>query len=84
MVVANDTLYSKAVMVTEEYLGPAGERFIRRHITTHLKIEPEALDKNSLRSLINWLSITFALLTNDAKNVASFTRDLKLLTVNGK
>jgi hypothetical protein len=51
------SLYEQAVEVSEEYLGPAGERFIRRQIATHLNIKPERLDKKNLPTLVNWSSI---------------------------
>ncbi|MBA2279474.1 hypothetical protein H0V99_03500 [Candidatus Saccharibacteria bacterium] len=78
------TLYEKAVLVTEEYLGPAGERFLRRQINTHLNIEPEQLSKKNLPKLINWSSIAFALLTNNPKVIEAFTNDLRSLILNGK
>lgn len=74
------TLYDETVKVCEEYLGPAGERFIRRQISTHLGISPESLEKRSLPKLVNWSSMAFALLTNDAQDVESFTRDLLALS----
>ena len=80
----NNDLYIKAVKVTEEYLGPAGERFIRRQISTHLNIEPEMLDKKSLPKLVNWSSIAFALLTDNPRDREAFTNDLKSLAANGK
>jgi len=80
---ANHNLYDKAVRVTEEYLGPAGERFIRRQISTHLRIKPEALDKKNLPKLIDWSTLAFALLTNNTEDLESFTQDLKSLAVNG-
>jgi len=80
---ANDrTLYDKAVRLTEGYLGPAGERFLRRQIETHLKIEPENLKKKNLPILINWSSIAFALLTDNGEDIDGFTKDLKSLTQN--
>ncbi len=78
---SKDSVYKKAVQISEEYLGPAGERFIRRQITTHLKIEPEALDTQNLSKLINWSSIAFALLTKNAKARQNFVNDLKALGV---
>jgi hypothetical protein len=81
---ANGTLYKKAVRVSEEYLGPAGERFIRRQISTHLHIEPERLDKTKLSQLVDWSSIAFALITNNDEDIDSFTQDLKALTVETK
>ena len=80
--VKKQTLYAKAVQVTEDYLGPAGERFLRRQIENHLKIQPEKLDKKNLPKLINWSVIAFALLTNNDEYVDAFTRDLSQLTQN--
>jgi hypothetical protein len=79
-----NVLYQKTVQVTEEYLGPAGERFIRRQISTHLNIEPEALDKRNLSQLIDWSSIAFALVTNNSQDVDAFTQDLKNLVVESE
>lgn len=80
---AKTKLYDQAVLVSEEYLGPAGERFIRRQISTHLKIEPETLEKKNVPKLVNWSSIAFALLTNNPDDLESFTQDLKSIAVNG-
>lgn len=74
------SLYNQTVIITEEYLGPAGERFIRRQIGTHLGIEPEKLRKDDLSKLIDWTSLAFALLTNNRVEVESFTRNLRALT----
>ena len=74
------SLYNQTVHITEEYLGPAGERFIRRQIGTHLGIEPEKLRKDELSKLIDWASLAFALLTNNRRDVDSFTRNLRALT----
>lgn len=81
---ANKTLYKEAVRVTEEYLGPAGERFLRRQIETHLKIEPEDLKKKNLAKLIDWSSAAFALITSNDEAIDSFTKDLKSLTLSGR
>lgn len=81
---SNATLYRQAVKVTEVYLGPAGERFIRRQISTHLKIEPESLDKRNLSKLVDWSSIAFALVTNNPDDIDSFAQDLKALAVESE
>ncbi len=74
------TLYDDIVRVCEEYLGPAGERFIRRQISTHLGITPETLTERNLPKLVNWSTMAFALLTNDTRDVESFTHDLLALS----
>ncbi len=71
-----NNLYKKAVEVSEEYLGPAGERFIRRQIDTHLGIEPESLKKHHMAKLTEWTELAFALLTNDSFQVKAFTDNL--------
>lgn len=73
-------LYDEAVKICEEYLGPAGERFLRRQISTHLGIAPELLTKRNLPKLANWSSMAFSILTNDTHDVEAFTRDLLSLS----
>jgi hypothetical protein len=84
VVAASPTIYTKAVQVSEDYLGPAGERFIRRQISTHLGIEPEALRGNDLQKLVTWTSLAFALLTNNTHEVKDFTRDLLSISSSNK
>lgn len=72
-------IYEEAVKITEEYLGPAGERFLRRQITTHLDIEPESLHKKDITKLVDWSSIAFALLTDNDKDLEQFRKKLRSL-----
>lgn len=80
MVPTKTSLYERAVRITEEYLGPAGERFLRRQIATHIGIEPEKLRKKDVEELVNWSALAFALLTSDASEVKGFTADLTALS----
>lgn len=73
------SIYDKTVHVTETYLGPAGERFIRRQISTHLGIEPEKLGQEDLPKLIEWASVAFAMLTDNRNDVDTFTQNLSSL-----
>jgi hypothetical protein len=65
--------YTGAVEISKEFLGPAGERFLRRQITTHLGIEPEKLESIDMQTLVNWVRLTFAVLTKDARLVDDFS-----------
>lgn len=76
----NTNLYKQAVKISEDYLGPAGERFIRRQIITHLDIEPEALTKQQLPELAEWLHAAFAVITRDARYVNEYVE--QILTLN--
>lgn len=73
------TLYDEAVEITEEFLGPAGERFLNRQIVTHLNIEPEELERKHLQQLVEWVRLTFAVLTDDANHVEAFSKRLLAL-----
>jgi hypothetical protein len=73
------SLYHQAIEVSQDYLGPAAERFMARQIQTHLKKKPESLTSKDLINLVNWIKPTFALLTNDTKLVDSFIKRLLAL-----
>lgn len=77
------SLYDHTLELIEDYLGPAGERFLKRQITMHLSIEPDQLDKNNLKKLIKWLTLSFALLTSDEQDVEDFTHNLQTLVTKG-
>lgn len=73
------SLYQKVVAVTADYLGPVSGRFIDRQIETHLGKPPEELTKRDLVTLIDWLKMVMAILTEDHKTVDDFTKDLMIL-----
>lgn len=74
------SLYIQAVEVGTDFLGPAGERFMRRQISTHLNIEPEQLRRTDVEELVAWVRLTFALLTDNAAQVDAFTDRLLALS----
>ena len=77
---ATSNLYSKVVRVSSDYLGPAADRFINRQIRNHLNIDPELLQSNELKSLIDWIKLSMTALTNDDKLVAEYIKSLNTLT----
>lgn len=77
---SSKSLYQKTVDISQDYLGPAAERFISRQIDTHLNKPPQELTDEDLVALINWIKPTFALLTNNRRLVDTFiTRLLELV-----
>lgn len=68
--------YLQAVRISEQYLGPAGERFMRRQIMTHLDIEPEELQPNHIPKLVEWVRLTSAVLTNDTELIDEFVHKI--------
>lgn len=73
-------LYNELVKASQEYLGPAGERFIRRQIITHLGKEPEKIISSDINTLVDWVRPTFALLTDDAEHIHSYIGRLQALS----
>lgn len=85
MALAKQQLYTQLVRVSEEFLGPAGERFIERQIKTHLSINPEDIQPKDIPQLVDWMRLMFAMITNDPKVVDEFAGRLsKLAGVPGK
>lgn len=74
-----DQLYRQVTLITEEYLGPAAERFVARQITFHLGKPPTQLASQDLPTLIEWATITFGLLTEDRRVVEEYTHKLQAL-----
>ena len=73
---ARVTLFQNVVKITEEYLGPAAERFVIRQIQTHLHKEPTDLTEKDIPQLVDWIKIAIALLTEDKKLVEDFANSL--------
>jgi hypothetical protein len=79
-----NTLYTAAVTTSQKYLGPAAERFMRRQIDTHLGIKPEELTSKDIPRLVDWTSVAFAMLTDNAAQRESFSKELLALASNDK
>lgn len=62
---ATHDYFRQIVTVTEKYLGPASERFIRRQIEFHLEKEPENITYQDMDKLKNNVGIALGLLVND-------------------
>jgi hypothetical protein len=66
-------------VVTEEYLGPAGRRFINRQIIFHLEKQPIEVVPEDLPELVEWMRVTIALLTEDRNTVKEFSQRILAL-----
>ena len=47
-------LYDNTVTIAKEYIGPAGQQFIDRQLTTHLNLTPADLNSSNLIELSKW------------------------------
>lgn len=69
MIASRTALFDQVVDITEEYLGPASNRFVERQVTFHLNKKPNQLTKKDLDKLAEWIKVSMALLTEDKKIV---------------
>lgn len=79
---SKQSVYQEVVAVTDQYLGPAAERFIARQVETHLNKKPDELNAEDIVKLVDWVKIAVALLTEDAKTVDDFTQSLLNIAKN--
>lgn len=57
--------YEQVLLVTQEFLGPAAERFINRQIEFHLDKPPEVITKDDVFTLRDSVKVALGLLIND-------------------
>lgn len=72
-------LYEEVVEITTDYMGPASRRFIDRQIINHLDKKPQELNRKDLESLIKWIELVTALITEDKKMISEFGTRLRRL-----
>jgi hypothetical protein len=77
--VAKVDLTQQVIAITQEYLGPASERFIYRLIRFHLNKEPGQLIKKDIPKLSEWVKVSLGLLTDDRKLVDKCEQSLLAL-----
>lgn len=62
-------LYENIIDITQDYLGPAAQRFIDRQIAFHLHKNPQEITKADVPNLVEWVSVSLASLTEDTNAV---------------
>jgi hypothetical protein len=72
-------LYDQVAIITQEYLGPATDRFLIRQITNHLGKSPQELTAADIPVLVEWTKATLALLTEDREMVEEYADKLSRL-----
>jgi hypothetical protein len=75
------TFFDQTVDIATEYLGPTADRFMRRQVSTHLGKKPEDLRPQDIVELVDWIKLTFALLTDDRALIQSFSDQLVALAL---
>jgi hypothetical protein len=72
-------LYQQVTAITEEYLGPAAERFVARQISFHLGKSPAQLENHDIPKLIEWTKVTLGLLTEDRQMIEDYANKMSKL-----
>lgn len=73
-------LYEQVSTITQEYLGPATDRFLVRQITNHLNKSPQELTTGDIPTLVEWTKATLALLTEDREIIEEYATKISRLT----
>lgn len=71
--------YQKVVDITEEYLGPAADRFIRRQCEFHLNKSAEQINKRDLPKLAYGVGIALGLLVDDKETVNKAVKQISTI-----
>lgn len=80
----NKNLYKDIIRISADYLGPAAKRFIDRQIQNHLHKDPDDnISKQDLSKLIEWISASMSLLTDNKDLRKEYTARLKELANDG-
>lgn len=61
----NQRYYQAVVNATEEFLGPAAERFVNRQVDLHLGKPPQEIGREDIPKLKEALGIAIGLLVKD-------------------
>ena len=70
------TLYKQLVTVLETYLGPSAERFVQRHVQSHLDKPLEKRSRSDIPELTTWIKLSLAILSDDKRMVSSCEQEL--------
>jgi hypothetical protein len=74
------TLYHSIVNITEDYLGPAAQRFVDRQLHNHVGKQVETLTKRDIAEFIEWSRIALGVLTDNTSLIEEYIRRLQKLT----
>jgi hypothetical protein len=69
MTVGEVLYYNQILDITKDYLGPAAERFISRQIQSHIRKDPNNLQKSDIPMLAIRIRSGLMVLTSDERIV---------------
>jgi hypothetical protein len=72
------SLYDDAVTIAKGYIGPVGQQFLDRQLTSHLNIKPTDLASGHLGELAKWCFASGKLVI-DPNQATEFSDKIKAL-----
>lgn len=66
--------------ITEDYLGPAAQRFISRLVTNHLGKPADKINRDDIPQLVVWIRLAATVITDDELVVTDFIQRLEKLS----
>ena len=72
-----ESVFERVLAVTEDYLGPASERFLQRQIQFHLHKTPEELTETDIPKLAEWIKVSITVLTAKKTLVDEFDKRIR-------
>ena len=76
--------YQQVVTATQEFLGPAAERFINRQIDFHLNKAPETITRDDVLKLKDSLRVALGLLADDKAIVDRAVEKMEIIAKEGR
>lgn len=73
------SLYMRVLEITEDYLGPAAQRFLQRLVMNHLGKPATKISKADLPQLVVWIKLATTMITDDERSVNEYMHRLESL-----
>lgn len=79
MSTTDKSVYTQLLAVTEDYLGPAAERFLERLGSSHLDKPIQKISAKDLPQLVVWIKLATMVITEDETLVNEYIERLQML-----
>lgn len=72
-------IYQRVLSISEDYLGPAAQRFLSRLVTNHLGKPASEVTPADLPQLVIWIRLAATVITDDETVVTDYIKRLEKL-----
>ncbi len=75
----SERLFKELYKISEDYFGPATQRFLTRQIENHLHKSPGNLKKADIPKLVDWLRLSVGVISDDEEEINRYIDKVKKL-----